>query len=49
MTDRFRLRDEEVRGVYRAIFERRDIRNYRPDPVPEDVLARILVAAHHAP
>lgn len=49
MTDAYRLPDEEVRGVYRAIFERRDIRNYRPDPVPEDVLTRILTAAHHAP
>lgn len=49
MSDEHRLRDEEVRGVYRAIFERRDIRNYRPDPVPDPVLARILTAAHHAP
>lgn len=40
---------EEQRGVYRAIYERRDIRNYRPDAVPEGVLARILEAAHHAP
>jgi nicotinate-nucleotide--dimethylbenzimidazole phosphoribosyltransferase len=35
--------------VYRAIFERRDIRNYRPDPLPAGVLERILDAAHHAP
>lgn len=49
MTREFRLPEEEVRGVYRAIFERRDIRNYRPDPIPPDVLTRILTAAHHAP
>lgn len=37
-------------GVYRAIYERRDIRSqFRSDPIPEEVLARILNAAHHAP
>ena len=39
----------ERAGLYRAIFGRRDIRNYRPDPVPEETLRRILNAAHHAP
>ena len=39
----------ERAAVYRAIFERRDVRNYRPDPVPEETLMRILSAAHHAP
>lgn len=43
------LSEAERAGVYRAIFERRDIRNYRPDPVPSDVLWRILAAAHQAP
>ena len=42
--------DEERRGVYRAIYERRDVRShFLPDPVPDDVLSRILDAAHHAP
>jgi 5,6-dimethylbenzimidazole synthase len=42
--------EEERRGVYRAIYERRDVRShFLPDPVPEDVLGRILDAAHHAP
>jgi len=42
--------DEERRGVYRAIFERRDVRShFLPDAVPEEVLCRILRAAHHAP
>jgi 5,6-dimethylbenzimidazole synthase len=34
--------------VYQAIFTRRDVRRFRPDPVPEDVLTRILDAGHHA-
>jgi 5,6-dimethylbenzimidazole synthase len=37
------------RGLYEAIFRRRDVRVFRPDPIPNAVLARILVAAHHAP
>jgi 5,6-dimethylbenzimidazole synthase len=41
---------DEKRGLYRAIYERRDVRShFLPDPVPDDVLARILDAAHHAP
>lgn len=36
-------------AVYRTIFARRDIRRFRPDPIPEDALERILEAAHHAP
>lgn len=36
------------RGLYEAIFRRRDVRAFRPDPVPDEVLARVLVAAHHA-
>jgi 5,6-dimethylbenzimidazole synthase len=42
--------EEERRGVYRAIYERRDVRGqFLVDPVPDAVLARILDAAHHAP
>ncbi len=44
-----RFSDDERNAVYRAIFERRDVRNYLPDPVPDAVLARILEAAHQAP
>ncbi|MBB5321043.1 5,6-dimethylbenzimidazole synthase [Marinobacter oulmenensis] len=37
-------------GLYRAIFERRDVRSqFLPDAIPDDVLARLLEAAHHAP
>ena len=41
--------DAQRGAVYRAIFERRDVRSYLPDPVPEEVLQRVLEAAHHAP
>ena len=41
---------EERDAVYKAIFTRRDVRSeFLPDPIPGDVLARILTAAHHAP
>lgn len=37
-------------ALYKAIFSRRDVRGqFLPDPIPEDVLRRILLAAHHAP
>ncbi|WP_416137400.1 5,6-dimethylbenzimidazole synthase [Halomonas sp. HK25] len=37
-------------GLYRAIHERRDVRaQFLPDPVPTEVLVRLLDAAHHAP
>jgi nicotinate-nucleotide--dimethylbenzimidazole phosphoribosyltransferase len=39
--------DREV--VHRVIAERRDIRRFRPDPVGEDLLQRVLEAAHRAP
>ena len=39
----------ERQAVYRAIFERRDVRrNFLPTPIPDEVLARLLNAAHHA-
>jgi nicotinate-nucleotide--dimethylbenzimidazole phosphoribosyltransferase len=41
--------EAERRAVYRVIAGRRDVRSYRPDPVPDDVLWRVLDAAHHAP
>ncbi|OBG43270.1 5,6-dimethylbenzimidazole synthase, partial [Mycobacterium alsense] len=41
---------EERRAVYRVISERRDMRRFAPDGVvSEDVLARLLQAAHAAP
>jgi nicotinate-nucleotide--dimethylbenzimidazole phosphoribosyltransferase len=41
---------DEDRVVLDAVLEaRRDIRRFRPDPVPDDLVRRILAAAHHAP
>ena len=41
---------EEQAAVYKCIFNRRDVRGqFLPDAVPDEVLARILRAAHHAP
>jgi 5,6-dimethylbenzimidazole synthase len=41
---------DERRAVYRAIAERRDMRRFVPGAVvPEDVIARLLQAAHAAP
>ena len=37
------------RGVYETIARRRDIRHFKPTPIPWGTLARILQAAHHAP
>jgi 5,6-dimethylbenzimidazole synthase len=40
---------EDRDAVYRAIFARRDVRkNFLPHPIPEGILRRILLAAHHA-
>jgi 5,6-dimethylbenzimidazole synthase len=39
----------ERQAVYKAIFARRDVRRFVATPVPEDVIGRILMAAHHAP
>ncbi len=42
--------ESELRGIYRAIRERRDVRSgFLPEPLQEDVLLRLLEAAHNAP
>ncbi len=44
-----RFSEPEREAVYRAIFERRDVRrNFLPRPVSEAVMMRLLTAAHHA-
>jgi 5,6-dimethylbenzimidazole synthase len=43
----FSAADREV--LYRVIERRRDVRAFRPDPIPSETLYRILGAAHHAP
>ena len=41
---------EERAAVYRAIFTRRDVRSqFLSDPIPDEILAQVLTAAHHAP
>ena len=41
--------DAERLAVYRAIHERRDMRHFSGGAVADDVLQRLLQAAHHAP
>ncbi|HEY6330326.1 MAG TPA: 5,6-dimethylbenzimidazole synthase [Blastocatellia bacterium] len=42
--------EEERRAVYRAILCRRDVRSqFTSAPIADEVLARLLMAAHHAP
>ncbi|RNJ79513.1 MAG: 5,6-dimethylbenzimidazole synthase [Nitrosopumilus sp. B06] len=42
--------DEEKRGLYKAIYSRRDVRaQFASRPIEEETLLRILHAAHHAP
>jgi 5,6-dimethylbenzimidazole synthase len=48
MTD-YRYRDEEIAAVRRAIEERRDVRHFRSDPLPDGLLERLIEAARLAP
>ncbi|MGR9087236.1 MAG: 5,6-dimethylbenzimidazole synthase [Gammaproteobacteria bacterium] len=45
----YRYSDEERAAIYRAIYERRDMRHFLPDPIDPEQLRRLLEAAHHAP
>ena len=47
--DGWKLPDADRRALYEVIEARRDIRRYRPDPVDDAILERILTAAHQAP
>ena len=48
MTDDFS--DDEKRGFYKAIYSRRDVRShFTSEPIKDDILSKILHAAHHAP
>lgn len=44
-----RYSDADIAAVYRAIFERRDMRHFIPGDLPEGLLGRLIDAAHHAP
>ncbi|WNS78665.1 5,6-dimethylbenzimidazole synthase [Domibacillus sp. DTU_2020_1001157_1_SI_ALB_TIR_016] len=41
--------DEERDAVYKTIFTRRDVRSFLPDPISEEIVQKLLNAAHHAP
>ncbi len=41
--------EAERDALYDVVFARRDVRRYRPDRVPDEVLRRVLSAAHSAP
>ncbi len=48
MTENFT--EEEKRGFYKAIYSRRDVRShFTSKPIEDNVLSKILHAAHHAP
>ncbi len=49
MTNNHAFSDAEKQAVYRAIFQRRDVRRFRSEPIADEVLQRILQAAAHAP
>jgi 5,6-dimethylbenzimidazole synthase len=44
-----RFSDIEIAAVYRAIYERRDMRHFSDAAVSEEQMARLIDAAHHAP
>ncbi len=42
--------EEEKRGFYKTVYSRRDVRSsFTPGPISDEILSRILHAAHHAP
>ncbi len=41
--------DSDRAAVYRVINERRDMRHFLPDPVANEILQRLIAAAHQAP
>ena len=45
----WRFDEARRQAVQDVIAQRRDVRRFRPDTVPDDVLERVLTAAHRAP
>ncbi|TSA50338.1 MAG: 5,6-dimethylbenzimidazole synthase, partial [Nitrosomonadales bacterium] len=41
--------DPEIAALWRVMRERRDMRHFLPDPLPEGALQRLIEAAHLAP
>lgn len=49
-SDQYSFTEEERAAVYKAILSRRDVRSeFLDQPISDEVLRRILNAAHHAP
>lgn len=45
-----KITKNERDAVYKTIFSRRDVRGeFESEPIPDEVLKRVLTAAHHAP
>ncbi|MGG3892164.1 5,6-dimethylbenzimidazole synthase [Metabacillus fastidiosus] len=40
---------EEMDAVYKAIYTRRDVRSFLPNPVPQESIDKIVQAGHNAP
>lgn len=50
VTPELAFAEEQRDAVYRVIGERRDVRRgYLPEPLPEELMTRLLTAAHNAP
>ncbi|MEI6640265.1 MAG: nitroreductase family protein, partial [Chlorobium sp.] len=44
------ISEVEREALYKVIYNRRDVRGqFLADPVPDEVISRLLDAAHHAP
>lgn len=41
--------DQDKEAIYKVIAERRDMRHFLPTPIPQELLTKLLHAAHHAP
>ena len=44
-----RYSDADRAAIYRAIYERRDMRHFLSDPIDPEIFTRLPDAAHHAP
>lgn len=44
-----RYTDAEIAALWRTLRERRDMRHFLPDPLPEGLIERLVLAAHLAP
>lgn len=49
MTNRHSYSDDEKRAVYKAMNERRDMRHFNGELLDQDILRKLLAAAHKAP